>query len=273
MDLLQQLNETLAFLRQAMPFEPQYGIILGTGLGNLVSEINIAKQIAYADIPHFPLSTVESHCGRLVLGHLGGKRVVAMQGRFHYYEGYDMKQVTYPVRAMRLLGIEKLFISNAAGSVNPNLTSGSIMLIEDHINLMPSNPLIGKNYDELGPRFPDLSQVYDLDLLQRAQKIANRHGFKCKKGVYAAIPGPCLETKAEYTYLHRIGADAVGMSTVPEALVAVHMGLPVFAASVITDLNYPPEVVKPVTLADVVAVAQATEPHLSVLIKELLEGL
>lgn len=272
-NLLQKLQEAVAFIQQQTDFKPTYGIILGTGLGNLVGDIKIAHQIDYTDIPHFPVSTVESHSGSLIFGHLGDKPIVAMKGRFHYYEGYNMKQVTFPVRVMKLLGIEKLFISNAAGSVNADIEEGDLMIIKDHIDLQKENPLVGHNYSELGPRFPDMSEPYNLELLEKGLAIARKHGYTCHTGVYASVSGPNLETRAEYVYLNRIGADAVGMSTVPEVIVAIHSGLPVFAISVITDANYPPEKVSPVTLEAVIAVAKEAEPKMTTIMRELITSL
>ncbi len=273
-NLLKKIHETIAYIQQQCPrFKPQYGIILGTGLGGLVNDIDIQHTLNYADIPNFPVSTVESHSGRLIFGTIGNKSVIVMQGRFHYYEGYSMQEVTFPVRIMKLLGIEKLFISNVSGSVNANIDKGHLMILKDHIYLQYENPLRGINYPELGPRFPDMSEPYARDLIEKGLAIAKKHGFTCHTGVYASVPGPNLETKAEYEYLHRIGADAVGMSTVPEVIVAIHSGLPVFAISVITDANYPIEKVTRVTLEEVIAVAVETEPKLTVLMYELISSL
>lgn len=272
-NLILKLEETTRFIQGRMPFEPEIGIILGTGLGNLAEEIDIRNEIPYQDIPNFPLSTVESHSGKLLFGYLSGKPVVAMQGRFHYYEGYSLQQVTFPVRVMKRLGVQKLFISNAAGGMGKHLEKGDLLIIDDHINLHPDNPLRGKNYDELGPRFPDMSRAYDKDLISLAIEIGRRHHIRCHTGVYAGVTGPNLETKAEYAYLYRIGADAVGMSTVPEVIVAAHCGLSVFAVSVITDIGFPPERVEVVSVEDVIAVAKAAEPNMTFLIKKLIERL
>lgn len=269
-DLLEAIAETTAYIRSHTDLVPQYGIILGTGLGNLAGEIDIRCEFSYCDLPHFPVSTVESHSGRLLFGYLSGKSVVAMQGRFHYYEGYTMQQVTFPVRVMRRLGVERLIVSNAAGSVNGHIPCGSLMIIEDHINLLPQNPLVGKNYDTLGVRFPDMSQPYDADMRRVAARIARQNGYQCYKGVYAAVSGPNLETKAEYAYMNRIGADAVGMSTVPEVIVGVHSGMKIFALSAITDEGYPADKVKVVSLEDVVRVANTLEPQIATIIKGII---
>ena len=263
------MQEAAEYIRGQYPDKPQFGIILGTGLGSLIQDMEVTATISYENIPHFPISTVESHSGKLVFGHLGGKHVVVMQGRFHYYEGYSMQQVTFPVRVMKLLGIEKLFISNAAGGMNPNMEKSDLMIIRDHINLMPENPLRGKNIDELGGRFPDMSEPYSRALVAQAQTIAEEKGITYHVGTYAGVPGPNLETFAEYRWLRQMGADAVGMSTVPENLVAVHMGLPVFAVSVITDLAHPDHL-DPVSIESVIAAAMAAEPHMKLLLTELI---
>ena len=242
--MLEQIKETADFIRNKTNFNPQIGIILGTGLGGLVKEIETKYVIPYEEIPNFPLSTVEGHSGKLIFGMLGGKNVVAMQGRFHYYEGYDMKQVTFPVRVMRFIGIERLFVSNASGGVNPDFEIGDLMILNDHVNLFPTNPLIGKNYPELGPRFPDMSEPYDLQMIKMAKDIADNHKIRVQVGSYAGVSGPCLETPAEYRYIRNIGADAVGMSTVPEVIVGRHMGIPCFAISIITDMGVDGRIVK-----------------------------
>lgn len=266
--MLTQFNESVAYIQAKTNIRPTIGIILGTGLGGLVNEIEISDEISYEDIPHFPISTVDSHKGKLIFGKLGGKEVVAMQGRFHFYEGYDMKQVTYPVRVMKLLGIERLFVSNASGGVNPDFEVGEIMIINDHINLLP-NPLIGKNIDEMGPRFPEMSEPYDTGMIQKALEIAQKNQIKVSTGVYAALTGPTLETPAEYYYMRAIGADAVGMSTVPEVIVARHMEIPCFAVSIITDLGVKGKITK-VSLQDVIAVANRQEPKMTRILKELI---
>ena len=270
--MLTQFNESVKYIQSKTNVQPTIGIILGTGLGGLVKEIKIIDEIEYQDIPNFPVSTVESHSGKLIFGELGGKKVVAMQGRFHYYEGYDMKEVTFPVRVMKLLGIEKLFVSNASGGVNPDFEVGEIMIINDHINIFPAHPLIGKNFDELGPRFPDMSEPYDPDMIQLAESIAKENNIKVSVGTYLGLTGPTLETPAEYKYVRTIGADAVGMSTVPEIIVARHMEIPCFAISIITDLGVPGKIHK-VSLQDVIDVATRQEPKMTLIMNELITRL
>ena len=269
--MLNQIKETANFLAEKTNANPEVGIILGTGLGGLVEEIEINHSISYQDIPNFPVSTVEGHSGRLIFGKLGGKSVVAMQGRFHFYEGYPMEKVTFPVRVMKFLGIKNLFVSNASGGVNPDFEIGDLMILTDHINLIP-NPLIGHNDNELGPRFPDMSEPYCLNMIAKAEKIAFDNNIKVQKGIYVAVTGPTLETPAEYLYFRIIGGDTVGMSTVPEVVVARHMDIPCFAISVITDLGVPGKI-KKVTHEDVQAVAKVTEPKLTLIIKELISRL
>lgn len=249
--------------------KPATGIILGTGLSGLANEIDVQDALPYQDIPGFPVSTVEGHPGRLLLGTLGGAPVVAMQGRFHFYEGYDMREVTLPVRVMKLLGIERLFLSNASGGVDPEMEVGDLMVLNDHIDLFPDNPLRGPNLDQLGPRFPDMSEPYDRSLIAKAHSIAEKLGVKLREGVYAGVSGPCFETPAEYRRMRLIGADAVGMSTVPEVIVARHMGLPCFAMSVITDLGVPGRIVE-VTHEEVQAVARKAEATLTKIFTELV---
>ena len=270
--LIQQIKEAVDFIQSKTTVQPTIGIILGTGLGGLVKEIEVINEISYQEIPHFPVSTVESHSGRLIFGTLGGKQVVAMQGRFHYYEGYTMQQVTFPVRVMKFLGIERLFVSNASGGVNPDFEVGEIMILNDHINLFPDHPLIGKNFDELGPRFPDMSDPYDTEMIEKAREIAAKNKIRVSTGAYAALTGPTLETPAEYRYIRAIGADAVGMSTVPEIIVARHMSIPCFAISIITDLGVPGKI-KKVTVADVIEVASRQEPKMTLIMRELIAGL
>ena len=271
--MLESIQNTTAYIKKRIgDFEPEVGIILGTGLGGLVNEIEVEKQLMYGNIPDFPISTLEFHSGRLIFGTLAGKKVVAMQGRLHYYEGYSMKQITFPVRVMKMLGIKSLLVSNASGSLNPDFKKGDLMVISDHINLQPQNPLIGRYEDELGPRFPDMSQAYKRTLINKALDIATANNITCHKGVYVAVTGPNLETKAEYNYLRIIGGDAVGMSTVPEVIVANHMGLPVFAISVITDEGFTDEL-KPVLIDEIVAIAQEAEPRMTLILKELIAGL
>lgn len=267
--MIEKVKEAVAFIHAQNVLQPEYGIILGTGLGALVKEIDITSEIEYKDIPHFPLSTVESHSGKLIFGRLAGRPVVAMQGRFHYYEGYTMKEVTFPVRVMKMLGISKLFISNAAGALNPEYQISDLMIINDHINLQYENPLTGKNVDEQGARFPDMSEPYDLSMVKKGMDIATEFGIRAHEGVYVGVPGPNLETRAEYKYLRLIGGDAVGMSTVPENIVARHMDLPVFAISVLTDLCYPGHI-KKVVVEEIIAAAMKAEPGMTKIIKELI---
>jgi purine-nucleoside phosphorylase len=267
--MLEQFKESVAFIQSRTNVEPTIGIILGTGLGGLVKEIKVIDEIPYDQIPHFPVSTVESHSGKLIFGELGGKKVVAMQGRFHFYEGYNMQQVTFPVRVMKLLGIQRLFVSNASGGVNPDFEVGEIMIQNDHINLFPAHPLIGKNFDELGPRFPDMSTPYDPAMIKLAQEIAAENNIRVAVGTYAGLTGPTLETPAEYGYVRAIGADAVGMSTVPEVIVARHMSIPCFAISIITDLGVPGKI-KEVSVQDVIEVASRQEPKMTLIMRELI---
>lgn len=247
-------------------------IILGTGLGALVNEIEVEQVIDYGDLPNFPLSTVESHRGRLLCGMLGGKTVVAMQGRFHRYEGYSLQQVTFPVRVLRALGAETLIVSNACGGMHPLWAPGDLMLIADHINLLGDNPLIGPNDDTLGPRFPDMSEPYDARLRTLAREVALANGVALREGVYVAVQGPNLETRAEYRFLRSMGADVVGMSTVPEVIVAVHGGMKVLGLSIITD-NCLPDALQPARLEDIIAVARTAEPKLSAVVAGVLAKL
>ena len=266
--MLQTIKETASFISNKTKFNPEIGIILGTGLGGLVSEIEIEHTIPYNEIPNFPVSTVEGHSGRLILGTLGNKNVVAMQGRFHFYEGYTMEKVTFPVRVIKLLGIKNLIVSNASGGVNPDYEVGDLMILEDHICLIP-NPLIGENIDELGPRFPDMSEPYDKNLIKLAEDIATENNLPVKKGVYVSLTGPTLETPAEYKHMRIIGGDTVGMSTAPEVIVARHMNIPCFAMSVITDLGVPGKIQK-VTHEEIQKVSEVAEPKLTLIIKELI---
>ncbi len=269
MDYKEQVELATAYIQGIYSDQVAIGIILGTGLGNLASQIEVDLEIPYQEIPHFPLSTVESHSGTLLFGRLGGKKVVAMKGRFHYYEGYSMKEVTFPIRVMRLLGVQTLFISNASGGLNPNQEVGEVMVISDHINLFPENPLRGKNYEAWGPRFPDMSVPYSPRLIDLALQIAHEKGLKLHTGVYCGVEGPNLETPAEYNYLRTIGGDAVGMSTVPEVLVACHAGMEVFGISAITDLGVEGKIHQ-VTLDDVLAAAAKATPQMSQILAELL---
>ena len=268
--MLEEIKFTSEYIKKKVNgFAPEFGIILGTGLGGLVKEITAEHVLPYEEIPNFPVSTVEGHSGRLIFGDLGGKKVVAMQGRFHYYEGYDMHQVVFPVRVMKFLGIKKLVVSNASGGVNPNFEIGDCMIITDHINMFPSNPLMGRNMSELGPRFPDFSEAYNKKMIAMAKDIAKENNYRVVEGVYAGLSGPCLETPAEYTYVRNTGADTVGMSTVPEVIAAVHMGIPCFGMSIITDLGVPGKIVK-VTHEEVQQVAAKAEPIMTHIIKELV---
>ena len=269
MDYLNQIQEAVSFIQKLHPTEVPIGIILGTGLGNLGNQIDVELEIDYKDIPHFPVSTVESHSGKLIFGTLAGKSVLAMKGRFHYYEGYSMKEVTFPVRVMKKLGVTTLLVSNASGGLNPAQEVGDVMVLSDHINLFPENPLRGKNYDELGPRFPDMSDAYSRRLIDLALEIAREKGIKLHTGVYCGVEGPNLETPAEYKYLRIIGGDAVGMSTVPEVLVARHSGMEVFGISAITDLGVEGKIHQ-VSLQDVLAAAAKAEPVMSQIMRELV---
>lgn len=267
--MLDKINQTAEYIRSCVSDMPKTAIILGTGLGALVDHIEDKQYLPYKEIPNFPVSTVEGHSGNLIFGKLGNKRVMAMQGRFHYYEGYDMKQVTFPIRVMKALGIKTLFVSNAAGGMNPEFEIGDIMIITDHINLFPEHPLHGKNYDELGPRFPDMSEAYSRRLVKQAMEIAAEKGIRVMHGVYVGTQGPTFETPAEYRYFHIIGGDAVGMSTVPEVIVARHAGIEVFGVSVITDLGVE-GVVEEVSHEEVQKAAQAAQPKMMEIMTELV---
>lgn len=267
--MLEQIKDTVNYINNVTGFKPEVGIILGTGLGGLVKEIDIKHSLSYDSIPNFPVSTVEGHQGKLIFGTIGGKNVVAMQGRFHFYEGYEMSKVTFPVRVMKYMGISTLIVSNASGGVNPDFEIGDLMIIDDHINLIP-NALLGKHNPEFGARFPDMSNTYNQALISKAEEIASENGIKVQKGVYTAVTGPTLETPAEYKYFRIIGSDTVGMSTVPEIIVAHQMGLKCFAISIITDLGVPGKIVK-VTHEDVQSVAEKSEPKMTLIIKKLIE--
>jgi purine-nucleoside phosphorylase len=270
--MLKKLQETIEFIKKQSAIKPYAGIILGSGLGGLVKDIRVKAILPYSDIPNFPVSTVPGHAGRLILGSLGGKEIVAMQGRFHYYEGYSMETVTFPVRVLALLGIELLILSNAAGGLNPSYDIGDIMLINDHINMMGVNPLSGPNIPELGPRFPDMSEPYDHSILAKARSIALKNNIETREGVYVGMSGPTYETPAEYNFLRLAGGDAVGMSTVPEVIVARHMGLPCFALSVITDLGVKGKIMQ-ITHQEVIDAANAAEPRVAIIVKELLTSI
>ena len=269
-ELISKINDTLSVIKKFTKDKYPVGIILGTGLGGLVNEIDIEQEIEYDDLPHFPLSTVESHHGKLIFGNIEGKNVVAMQGRFHFYEGYSMQQITYPVRVMKYLGVKMLLVSNACGGMNPIYNRGDIMIMIDHINLLGDNPLIGKNEDELGPRFPDMSEPYSYDLIKTAEVVALENKIKVQKGVYVAVPGPNLETKAEYRFLRAIGADVVGMSTIPENIVANHMGFKVLGISIVTDECFP-DSLKPVSVEEIIATAMKAEPKMTLIMKEVIK--
>lgn len=269
--MLKKIKETIEYLESRISIKPEVGIILGTGLGGLVNEIDIQHTIPYENIPNFPVSTVAGHHGQLIFGTMGGKKIVAMQGRFHYYEGYTMQEITFPVRVMKFLGIDLLVLSNASGGVNPGFEVGDIMVIDDHINLMKDNPLMGRNDDEVGTRFPDMGNAYDPALIHRAFEIAAKHSIKLQRGVYAAVSGPTYETPAEYRYIRTIGADAVGMSTVPEVIAARHMGLKCFAVSIISDLGVPGKIVE-ITHKHVIDAASAVEPIMTRIIQEMIAG-
>lgn len=271
--MLQALKESVEYLKNKIgDFEPEIGIVLGTGLGRLANDIEVAFSIMYSSIPNFPISTLEFHSGKLIFGTLNGKRVVAMQGRLHYYEGYSMQQITFPIRVLKRLGIGHLLVSNAAGSLNPMFKKGDLMIINDHINLQSESPLRGMNDSDLGPRFPDMSEPYQRKLIQKGLDIAKAEGITCHQGVYVAVTGPNLETKAEYKYLRIIGGDAVGMSTVPEIIVANHMALPVFAISVLTDEGFP-EVLQPFNLEEILTTAGVAEPKMTRILSQLIAAL
>jgi purine-nucleoside phosphorylase len=267
-----KLKETVAFIKKVSEFTPDIGIVLGTGLGNFISHIQIEHSIDYSDIPYFPVSTVKGHHGMLILGTIHGVKVAALKGRFHFYEGYSMQEVTFPVRVLKLLGIKHLVLSNASGGTNPEFKVGDMMIIEDHINLTGQNPLIGKNDDNLGPRFPDMSEVYDAKLIKLAEDIAAEKNLVLRKGVYAAVTGPNYETPAEYKYIRIIGADAVGMSTVPEAIVARHMNLSCFAVSVISDLGVEGKI-EVIDHDTVIDVASHVEPKMAELLLGMIDRL
>lgn len=267
--MLQKVNETLEYIKSRTTVKPKVAIILGTGLGGLVNEIRISESIVYEEIPNFPVPTVQGHHGRLIFGNLNNIPVVAMQGRFHFYEGYSMQDITFPVRILKFLGAGLLILSNAVGGVNPEFEVGDLMIIRDHVNLMGNNPLIGKNEDRFGPRFPDMGEVYNKNLISLATKIARQLNINVRNGIYAAVSGPTYETAAEYRFIRAIGADAVGMSIVPEAIVARHMGMTCFAVSIITDLGVEGKQTE-ITHEEVIDVASNAEPKLTAIIRELL---
>jgi purine-nucleoside phosphorylase len=271
-NLKEKIGQAKDYILNKADYKPQIGIILGTGLGSLAEGIKVEHKIDYQDIPHFPVSTVESHFGRLLFGKISDKKVLAMQGRFHYYEGYTMQQVTFPLRVMKALGIELLIVSNACGGLNPQYKAGDIMVISDHINLLGSNPLIGPNDESIGPRFPDMYNCYDKELIALAENCALKLGIKLQKGVYVSVTGPNLETAAEYRFLRGTGADVVGMSTVPEVIVARHQGMKVLGFSIVTDMGLP-DALKPTNLEEIIATANKAEPNLKKIIVKVVEEL
>ena len=269
MNYLERIQNTADFLKGKLDRLPKTGIVLGTGLGNLIERIQIDKVINYTDIPNFPVSTVEGHSGRLIFGTLGGKYVMAMQGRFHYYEGYEMRDVTFPVRVMKALGVKTLFVSNASGGMNPKFKIGDLMIITDHINLFPEHPLRGKNFDELGPRFPGMGHTYSERLIEKARQIGRENNIELQEGTYVGTQGPTFETPSEYRYFWRIGGDCVGMSTVPEVIVARHGDMEVFGISVITDMGNEGHIEK-VSHEEVQKAAAAAEPKMTFIIEQLI---
>lgn len=270
--MITKINAAVAYIQRVYNVTPNIGIVLGSGLGSFTSEMNIEKEIPYGDIPHFPVSTVEGHSGKLIFGEMGGKKVVAMAGRFHFYEGYTTEEVVFPIRVMKFLGVETLLLSNAAGGINTRFKVGDLMVIKDHISLFSANPLIGKNIDALGTRFPDMSEPYNKTLISKVKLIAAEKNIDLREGVYCGVTGPTFETRAEYKLLQVIGGDAVGMSTVQEVIAAVHMGMTVFAMSVITDIGIREEENK-ITHAEVLEAAGNAEPKLTYLFKELIAQL
>lgn len=267
MAIHKMLDAAADYIQEQVTLKPEIGIVLGTGLGSLVDGIEMAGTVDYANIPHFPTSTVESHAGRLLFGHLKGKPVVCMQGRFHFYEGYTQKQIAFPIRVLKKLGIKSLVLSNAVGGLNPNFAPGDIMMIKDHINLFPGNPLIGPNDDKWGKRFPDMYEVYNRDYQNLARQTALKQQLRLQEGVYVGLTGPCLETAAEYRFLRTIGADAVGMSTIPEVIAAHHQETKILAFSIITDMGLPDNM-HPCSIEDVISIASEAEPKLRDLIAE-----
>lgn len=270
--MMEDIEATAGFLKQRGISDPEIGIILGTGLGNLATRINVEIEVLYSEVPGFPEATVEFHEGKLIYGTLEGKKVLAMKGRYHFYEGYSMQQIVFPIRVMKLMGIKALLISNAAGSMNPAWKKGELMMINDHINKLPSHPLNGPNLSELGTRFPDMSEAYNKEFRSTLRHIANRENITLREGVYVTAQGPMLETAAEYRYLRKVGGDAVGMSTVPEVIAANHMGLPVAAISVLTD-ECDPDNLKPVNIEEIIKVAGEAEKHLTTLFVEMIKEL
>ena len=269
--LYDKIQEAVSFIQSKTNFQPEFGIILGTGLGQLTDDIEVIAEIPYSEIPHFPESTVQSHKSKLIFGKLAGKNIVAMAGRFHFYEGYTMQQVTFPVRVLKFLEIKKLIISNVSGSTNENINAGDIVFVKDHINLQPENPLRGNNDERLGVRFPDMLKTYDRALNAAALKIAHQNNIVAHEGIYVALQGPNLETPAEYQFLNRIGGDLVGMSTVPEVLVARHMNLPIFVLSVVSNKCFPIEEITETTVEEVIQLANEVQPKMSLIVKGILK--
>jgi purine-nucleoside phosphorylase len=267
----EQVQETVSFIKEKTNFTPEYGVILGSGLGSFTDDIQIEFTLPYAEIPNFPVSTVQGHKGALVFGTIGNKKVVAMQGRFHFYEGYSMKEVTFPVRVMKYLGVEKLIVSNASGGVNSNYNVGDIVLIKDHVNMMPEHPLRGKNDERFGPRFVNMSEPYSKNMIAKAKELAKKLNIEVKDGIYLGLQGPTFETLAEYKMVKNIGADCVGMSTVPEVIVARHMEMETFGLSVITDMGNE-ENIETISHDEVLEAAKSAEPKVRLLIKELILG-
>lgn len=267
--MLEKIKTCSDYIKSRISFNTDTAIILGTGLGKLAEEIVVEDHLDYKDIPHFPVSTVEGHSGKLIFGKLGNKKVIAMQGRFHFYEGYSMQEVTFPIRVLKSLGIRRLFISNASGGMNPSFDVGDIMIITDHINMFPEHPLRGKNHEELGPRFPDMSEAYSKELIEKAARVASEKGIKIQKGVYVGVSGPTYETAAEYNFFRIIGGDAVGMSTVPEVIVARHMDIECFGISIITDSGAPGKL-KEISHEEVQKVGEKAQPEIANIIRELI---
>ncbi|MFN4080423.1 MAG: purine-nucleoside phosphorylase [Saprospiraceae bacterium] len=270
--LYERLQESAAYLRNRCNFTPHTCIILGTGLGDFGERVRVERRVPYGEIPHFAHSTVASHAGELLLGHVGNEPVAVMSGRLHYYEGWSMEQVVYPIRVMRMLGVARLIITNASGGINPHLQKGDIVVVRDHINLLPENPLRGPNDERIGPRFPDMSEPYDAALRGQALSAARRLGIRASEGVYSALQGPQLETPAEYAMLRVLGSDCTGMSSIPEALAARHAGMQVLMLSMVTNVSFPPSAVRYTTLEEVIEVAQAAGSRLSELIADILSG-
>ena len=268
--MFDKIQESIQYIRTVTSFQPRFGVILGTGLGDLSEQITDTIEIPYRDIPHFPISTVESHKGKLIFGNLEGHPIVAMAGRFHYYEGYTAQELTFPIRVLKFLNIQLLFISNVSGGVNPNYKAGDVIFVKDHIFLQPENPLRGHNDERLGVRFPDMSQTYDEKLIRKGLAIAKKNNIRAHAGVYVCLQGPNLETPAEYVYAHKIGGDVVGMSTIPEVIVARHSNLPVFVLSIVSNQSYPPEMIKETTIEEVIRMAKEVAPKMTLIVREMM---